>query len=468
VFKLHFIEGDQEVAEKTLLSNAGIVTMDAQRRQFDHGAILIESDCIREVGKSKDLLEKYASEAEIVDLRNRWILPGLINTHVHTSQQLGRGLGDDVSLLTWLHERIWPYESAMTEDDSYISTLLCGIELIKSGVTCFAEPGGQFVDGMARAVMELGIRGILARSTMDCGEGLPPHWNENTDQALQAQVNALERWHGKANGRIRIWFGLRTIFNNSDNLITRTKELADHYGVGIHMHVAEIKEEVEFAQKTRGATTVKHLFNLGILDENFLAVHCVWLTDEEIDLFAQKGVKVSHNPAAAMRVLGFPRIPEMIKKGICVSLGTDGAPSNNRMTLIDEMWLTSLINKGRLLDPTVMPAQEILAMVTSNGAKSLLLESEIGSIEPGKKADLIIINPNTATMLPMHDPIANMVTSMRAENVESVMVDGKWVMWEREILTVNEEEILKEAQRKAESIVKRAGISLPSRFPKVR
>jgi len=454
------------LSEKKLLSNAKILTMDDQRRQFDQGAILIEGDCVKEVGKSTDLLEKYACQAEILDCRNRWILPGLINSHVHTSQQLGRGLGDDVNLLTWLHERIWPYESSMSEEDSYISTLLCGIELIKSGVTCFAEPGGQFVDGMARAVMELGIRGILARSTMDCGEGLPSKWRESTDQALQAQVDALEHWHGKANGKIKVWFGLRTIFNNSDKLILRTKELADHYGVGIQMHVAEIKEEVEFAQETRGATTAKHLFDLGVLDKNFLAVHCVWLSDEEIDLFAQKGVKVSHNPAAAMRVLGFPKIPEMIKKGICVSLGTDGAPSNNRMTLIDEMWLASLIHKGRLLDPTVLPAQEILTMVTSNGAKSLLWEKEIGSIEPGRKADLIVINPNTATMLPMHDPIANMVTAMRAENVESVMVDGKWIMWERKILTINEEEVLEEAQRRGEAIVKRAGISLPERFPK--
>lgn len=453
--------------KKILLSNAEIVTMNAQRLQLNQGAILIEGEKIQEVGKSRDLLEKYASEVETLDLRHRWILPGLINTHVHTSQQLGRGLGDDVSLLTWLHERIWPYESAMSEEDSYISTLLCGIELIKSGVSCFAEPGGQFLDGMARAVTELGIRGILARSTMDCGEGLPLNWKESTEEALSLQVDALKRWQGKANNRIKVWFGLRTIFNNSDRLIIKTKELADQYGVGVQMHVAEIKEEVEFAQKTRGATTVKHLFNLGVLDKNFLAVHCVWLTEEEIDLFAQRGVKVSHNPAAAMRVLGFPKIPEMMERGICVSLGTDGAPSNNRMTLIDEMWLASLIHKGRMLNPIVMPAQEILAMATINGARSLLAEDEIGSIEPGKKADLIIINPNTVTMLPMHDPIANMVTSMRAENVESLMVDGRWIMRERKVLTVDEGEILKEAQRRAESIVKRAGISLPKRFPQM-
>ena len=391
-------------------------------------------------------------------------MPGLINTHVHLSQQLGRGLGDDVDLLTWLHERTWPYESSMNEEDSYVSSLLCGIEQIRSGVTCFAEPGGQFVNGMGRAVTELGIRGMLARSTMDMGEGLPAVWQENTDQALEIQIANYEKWHGKADNRIQVWFGLRTIFNNSDELIIRTKELADKYKVGVHMHVAEIKEEVEFAQATRGATTVTHLRNLGVLDSNFLAVHTVWLTDDEIQMFADHDVKVSHNPAAAMRVLGFAKVPEMMDAGVCVTIGTDGAPSNNRMTLVDEMWLTSLIHKGRLLDPTVMPAEDILAMVTCDGARALMQENEIGSLEPGKKADLVVVNANTATMMPMHDPVANMVTSMRTENIESVMADGKWLMRDKEILVVNEQDILTEAKKRADAIRERAGIHLPNRF----
>ncbi|MDR3576844.1 MAG: amidohydrolase [Anaerolineaceae bacterium] len=449
---------------KILLYNTKIFTMDPARRQFNSGSILIENDRISKVGKSTELLEESGEDVNRIDLLGRWILPGLINTHVHTSQQLGRGLADDVPLLTWLHERIWPYESSLTEEDSYISSLLCGIEQIRSGVTCFAEPGGQHVNGMGRAVSELGIRGILAKSTMDKGEGLPPVWNETTQQALDIQVENLERWHNAAQGRIRVWFGLRTIFNDSDELIVRTKELADQYGVGVHMHVAEIRDEVEFARETRGATTVTHLNRLGVLDQNLLAVHSVWLTEDEIQMFAQTGVKVSHNPAAAMRVLGFAKIPEMLKAGVCVSIGTDGAPSNNRMTLIDEMWLTSLIHKGRLLDPTVVPAQEILAMATCDGARAVLWEDEIGSIEVGKKADLVVINPDTATMLPIHDPVANLVTAMRTENVESVMVDGQWLMWKGDLLTVNEREIIEEAKQRAVAIASQAGIQLPNRF----
>jgi 5-methylthioadenosine/S-adenosylhomocysteine deaminase len=449
---------------KTLLFNAGIVTMNKERHQYERGAVLIFNDRIEKIGKSDALLEEAGPEVERIDLRGRWILPGLVNTHVHLSQQLGRGLGDDVSLITWLHERIWPYESSMTPEDSYISSLLCGIEQIRSGVTCFAEPGGQFVDGMGRAVTELGIRGMLARSTMDMGEGLPANWNERTDECLEIQIRNYEKWHGKADGRIQVWFGLRTIFNNSDELIVRTKELADKYGVGVHMHVAEIEEEIEFAAATRGATTVTHLNNLGVLDKNFLAVHTVWLTDSEVQMFADHDVKVSHNPAAAMRVLGFAKIPEMLKAGVCVSVGTDGAPSNNRMTLIDEMWLTSLIHKGRTLDPTVVPAESILAMVTCDGARALMCDDQIGSLEVGKKADLVVINPNTSTMLPVHDPIANMVTSMRTENVESVMADGRWLMRDKKILVVNEAEIIEEAKSHAKAIAKRASIQLPQRF----
>ncbi len=317
---------------------------------------------------------------------------------------------------------------------------------------------------MGRGVTELGLRGILARSTMVCGEGLPEVWQESTDEALAIQVDHLKRWHGQAGGRIRVWFGLRTIFNNSDELILRTKALADQYGVAVHMHVAEIKAEVELCQATRGATTVAHLNQLGVLDKNFLAVHTVWLTDEEVQMFAEKGVKVSHNPAAAMRVLGFAKIPEMLRAGVCVTIGTDGAPSNNRMTLIDEMYLTSLIHKGRLLDSTVVPAEEVLAMVTCNGARAVQWEDQIGSLEVGKQADLVVINPNTATMLPMHDPIANMVTSMRSHNVESVMVNGRWLMREGKILTVNEAEVLEEAKARAAAIARRAGIHLPDRF----
>ncbi|CAK9270073.1 unnamed protein product [Sphagnum jensenii] len=468
------LEGE-EAAEETrlLLHSACIVTMGPDAAVYRDGALLITGSNITAIGKTESMLAQYGSSSQVHDLSGRWILPGLINTHVHTSQQLGRGIADDVDLLTWLHGRIWPYESHMTEEDSYLSTLLCGIELIHSGVTCFAEAGGQHVPGMAHAVQRLGIRACLARSTMDSGEGLPQLWAaETTDSCLQIQEDLFEQYHGSAGGRIRIWYGLRQILNASDSLLLRTKAAADKHKTGIHMHVAEIPYENEWVVKTRNVDhgTVTHLNNIGVLGKNLLAAHSVWVNPREVQMMADQQVKVSHCPAAAMRMLGFAPIQEMQSAGVCVSLGTDGAPSNNRMSLVDEMYLASLINKGKAAytrgttDPTALPAENILKMATINGAQSVLWEDEIGSLEVGKKADLLILNPDLWTTLPVHDPIANIVYCMRTENIESVICDGQWIMQNCKILTVNEGQILKDAREAAANIITRANIQLPLRM----
>ena len=447
---------------KTLLKHAMIVTMDDEGRVYREGNLLFEDDRILQVG-NEPVDERDCDE--VLDLKGKLVLPGFVNTHVHTSQQLARGLADDVDLLTWLHERIWPYESNMTEEDSYISTLFCAAEQIKAGVTCIAEPGGQFVSGMARGIAEAGIRGKLAHSVMDCGEGLPKAWQRTTEEELSRQEEDLKKFHGTADGRVEVWFGVRTIFNATDKLLLGTKELAGKYHTGIHMHVAEARSEVEFAKEKFGVQTVTHLRDIGFLDKNLLAAHTVWLTDEEVEMFRDYQVKSSHNPASAMRVLGFAKVPRMLREGVCVAIGTDGAPTNNRMDMVDEMWVTSLIHKGWRLDPTVVKAQEILCMATANGAKAVLDESLYGSLTPGRKADFIVVNPDSVGMQPMHDPIANLVTSMHSTNVESTVCNGKWLMRERKILTFDEEAVLKEAMARAASIRSRAGIRMPERFP---
>lgn len=449
---------------KTLLKNAYIVTMDPEKGVYTRGYVIVENDRLTAVKSGEAPAGEYD---EVIDCDGKIVMPAFVNTHVHTSQQLGRGLGDDVNLLTWLHDRIWPYESNMTEDDSYVSTLLCCAEQIKAGCTLFAEPGGQFVSGMARGVTEAGIRGKLANSIMDCGEGLPKNWIHSTDEEIARTVEDIKNFHNTADGRVQVWFGLRTIFNNTDELILRSKEEADKYGVGVHMHVAEVKDEVEYLKAKIGVQTVTHLNDLGVLDKNFLAVHTVWLTNDEVLMFKKHDVKVSHNPAAAMRVLGFAKVPRMLREGICVTIGTDGAPSNNRMDIVDEMWLTSLIHKGWRLEPDVVKAEEVLNMATIKGAEALMEENNLGSLTEGKKADLIVINPRSAGMLPLHDPVANLVSSMHSENVESTMCDGKWLMRERKLLTIDEDALYTEAQQRADAIRSRAGIELPCRFPTV-
>ncbi|HJH06115.1 MAG TPA: amidohydrolase [Fusobacterium ulcerans] len=447
-----------------LIKNGYVISMNKNREIFKNGSVLIEDDKIKAVGKVEHSLVN--ADAEIYDAQGKIILPGLVNTHVHLSQQLGRGVADDVVLLTWLRERVWPYESSFNYEDSLISSTACCVELIKTGVTTFLEAGGQYVDAMAEAVEKCGLRACLSKSTMDEGEGLPKAWQKTTQEELDFQEELFKKYNDTADGRIKIWFGLRTIFNNSDELIKGTKTLADKYNTGIHMHVLEVKEEMDYTRATRGETTVEHMNRLGALGPNLVAAHTVWLTEREIDLFRLYDVKVSHNPGAAMKVvLGFAKIPEMLEKGIAVSIGTDGAPSNNRMDMMRDMYLTSLIHKGRTLNPKTVSAEQVLEMATINGARCALMEKEIGSLEVGKKADLIILNPDTIHSLPVIDPVANIVYAMSSENVESNMCNGKWLMKNREILFLDEKDLLEKVKIQNKKVMDKAGIVIPDRFP---
>jgi 5-methylthioadenosine/S-adenosylhomocysteine deaminase len=390
--------------------------------------------------------------AETVNAAGMIVIPGLVNTHCHTSQQLARGLADDVDLLTWLHQRIWPYEAALSESDVEISTWACAIEQIRSGVTTIAEPGGQHPDASARALEQSGIRALLGRSSMDEGEGVPARLAETTQACLDAEDLLAKRWHGAAHGRLRVSYALRTIFNCSDELILASAEKAKSLGTVVQMHVAEVPEELSHAQATRGTTVVRHLARLGVLGPRFLSIHSVWLDDHELDLLAETQTPVSHNAASAMRVLGPPRVADMLERGIVVGLGTDGAPTNNRMSMVDEIYLASLLHKSLRRDPTTLPARQVLAMATIGGARALSWDNETGSIEVGKKADLAVVDPATANMTPVHDAVSALVTSMKTENIHSVMCDGRWLLKNRELTVVDEPALLAEAQARATAL----------------
>ena len=424
------------------IKNACIITMNQTRDIYKNSCILIEDSKIKKIGQIFEA--EIDKNAEIFDASGKIILPGLINTHVHTSQQLARGIADDVDLLVWLIERIWPYESSLSYKEALISSLACCVELIKTGVTTFLEAGGQHVDAMVEAVKKTGLRACLTASIMDCGDGLPEKWNKNYKENINFQEELIKKYDKTCEDRVRIWFGLRTIFNNSDELIIETKKKADLYQTGIHMHVAEIKEEIEFVKKRTGNLgTIDHLAKLGVLGPNFLSVHSVWLSEEEINLLKKNDVKVSHCPGAAMKVvLGFSKVPEMLAKQICVSIGTDGAPSNNKMDIFRDMYLAAVIHKGRTLNPKAVTSEEILEMVTVNAAKCSLMEDSIGSLEINKKADLIVLNPDFIGSVPYYNVITNIVYSMGSENVEANMCNGKWLMKNRKVLTINEEELI--------------------------
>jgi 5-methylthioadenosine/S-adenosylhomocysteine deaminase len=431
--------------------NGLVVTMDEAGTVLDNGVVEVEADRVVHVGPGPS-----EEEAEPVDAAGLIVVPGLVNTHCHLSQQLGRGLADDVDLLTWLHDRIWPYEAALSEEDVETSALACALEQIRNGVTTIADPGGQHVDGAGRALERAGIRGFLGRSTMDESDGVPVDRRESTAETLAVQDELATRWDGAAGGRLRFSYTLRTIFNCSDTLIEESVERAQSLGTPLQMHIAEIPAENEHTRATRGTTTVRHLARLGALGPWFLGAHAVWLEDEEIALLAETGAAVSHNLASNLRVLGIPRVADMLDAGVLVGLGTDGAPANNRMSLVDEMWAASLLQKGIRLDPTVLDARMAFAMATRNGAWALGLEA--GSLEVGQAADLVLVDPRTVNMIPVHDPVSALVTSLKTENIRSVMCAGKWLLRDGVILVADEAEVLAEAQGRAEAIARRANL----------
>jgi 5-methylthioadenosine/S-adenosylhomocysteine deaminase len=321
-----------------------------------------------------------------------------------------------------------------------------------------ADPGGQQVDGAGRALERAGIRGFLGRSTMDEWEGVPEARQESTDETLAIQDELAQRWDGAADGRLRFSYTLRTIFNCSDALIEASVERAQKLGTPLQMHIAEIPAENEHSRATRGTSTVRHLARLGALGPWFLGAHAVWLEDEEIGLLAETGAAVSHNLASNLRVLGMPRIADMLDAGVVVGIGTDGAPANNRMSLIDELWAASLLQKGLRLDPTVLDARTAFAMATRSGALALGASGAIGSLEAGKAADLVLVDPRTVNMTPVHDPVSALVTALKSENIHSVMCAGSWLLREREILVVDESALLREVQERAEAVARRAGL----------
>ena len=450
---------------RTIIRNATIVTMDPERRVLVGHDLVVEGDRIAALAPASQTRVEAGDDA--IDGRGRLVLPGFVNTHVHTVQQLGRGLADDVDLMTLLHGRVFPYESNVGPEDSYASTLLFGLEQIQNGTTTFADAGIQHVEPTVRAVTELGIRGALCLSITDDGDGLPAGWKLPTDECLAIQEEAFGTVNGAADGRLRWWLGLRTLFNNSDRLLEGTAALAERLDTRAHMHVAQSPGEVGYCRATRGTTVARHLDRMGLLSERLLAVHGLYLEEEELDLLAERRVSVSHSPGAGLKIMGLPKIVGMLDRGITVGLATDSGASNNRNSMPDEMWLATLLQKGAHANPSALTAQQVLAMATIDAARALGWDAEIGSLEVGKKADLCVIDPWTANMQPLHDPIAALVFCMKSENITHTMCDGVWLMRDRQLTRLNATEVLREASARALAIGQRAGIALPPRFPTV-
>ncbi|ABR50643.1 amidohydrolase [Alkaliphilus metalliredigens QYMF] len=441
---------------KVLIRKGTIVTMNDKREIFQ-GDVLIDGNRIEAIASHID-----AEADEIIEAEGRVVIPGFIQTHIHLTQTLYRGQADDLELMDWLKERVWPLEGSHGPESNYISAQLGIAELIKGGTTSIIDMGSvHHTDSIIEAVEESGFRAIVGKCMMDYGKGVPDSIMEETESSIKESVALLRKWHGRDNGRIQYAFAPRFVVSCSEELLVRVRDLAREYDVMVHTHASENRGEIELVQRDRGMRNIKYLHHLGLTGEKLILAHCIWLDDEEMRLLAQTGTRIAHCPNSNLKLAsGIAKIPELIEMGAYVSLGADGAPCNNNLDQFQEMRSAALIQKARLLSPTVMPAQQVFEMATLGGAEAMGMQDELGSLEPGKKADLAIINLDGLHSNPGHgvDVISRLVYSARASDVETTIIDGKIVMKDRKLTTLNENFILNEANRIIQQQTIKAGV----------
>jgi len=446
-----------------------VITMDENRRIIKDGAVFIGNDKIVAIGKNEALEKEYASADLVIDASNMIVSPGLINCHCHTTQQLARGLADNVFLPTWIHDRLYPFESNMKPEDAYISALACFVEAIKNGTTCIADPGGYHMEWVVKAAEKIGIRAVLARSLVDLSSRarpIPEAMKETTDEAIKSGEDFVKKYNGIANGRIRAWFSLRTERMVSNNLCSAVKKLADKYGVGIESHVSSNLDSVNRHKEVfMGKTPIKRYEQTGVLGPNLLIVHANWLTKEEIALVRKHDVKVCHCPTAGTAggygTFKVGKFVEMMEKGITVALGHDSAAESNFMDMLRVAQMATAHRDFRL-DATLFPPETLLELLTINGAKALLSEEKVGALAVGKQADVVLFDIKRPEMVPLNNPVSNLVHSASGDCANTVIIDGRIIMQNRKLKTVNESEVLKKAQKTAEEIIERSGLKVYS------
>lgn len=423
-----------------LIENGSIVTMTEYNRVLEKAYLIIEDGKIKSIGVGVPPAGDYEKR---VDATNRLVLPGFINAHTHAAMTLLRGYADDLPLKEWLETKIWPLEDQLRGEDVYWGSMLAMTEMIKSGTTCFADMY-FFVEQTARAVEQTGMRAVLSRGMV----GLGPQ----AEEALEDSRRLAGEWAGKGDGRITVMLGPHAPYTCPPAYLEKVMDLAKELKVGLHIHIAETKGEFEDIRRDYGRTPVAHLESLGLFELPTIGAHCVYLTEEEIDILARHKVGVAHNPESNMKLAsGIAPVPRMLKAGIAVGLGTDGASSNNNLDMLQEMRSCAFLHKVNTLDPTILPAYQALEMATVNGAKALGLD-HLGVLAAGSPADIILVSLEEAHMIPRYDLIANLVYSAQAADVQTVIINGRIVMEDRVIKTFDEQEVLERAKQVAQRL----------------
>jgi len=437
-----------------IVTGGTVVTMDGMRRLYEDGVVVVKGDTIVAVGPTSELESKYQAR-QTVDAKGKLVLPGFINGHTHVPMVLFRGLHDDVTLNDWLHKYIFPAEAKnVNEEFVRWGTRLAAAEQIRSGVTTFADMY-YFEDAVAEETKAAGMRGVLGETLID----FPAPDNKTEAEMLAYSEKFLKKWQGDP--LIHASVAPHSIYTCSRQTLQDFAALARKYQAPILIHLAEMKKEWADSERQNGMSPVQYLDKIGVLGPDVVAAHCIFVDETDRNLLAQRHTGCVHNPSSNMMLAsGVSPVPEMRAAGIPVGLGTDGpAGSNNDLDLMEEMDLAAKLAKITKMDPLALNAKSVVEMATIDGAKALHMEKEIGSLEVGKKADLVVISLDEPNAVPMYDLYAQLAYALKASDVETVVIGGQVVMRERKLLTVDEEQAMAKAREYKKTIA--ASIGLP-------
>jgi 5-methylthioadenosine/S-adenosylhomocysteine deaminase len=436
-----------------IVTGVYIVTMDASRTIFSDGAVVVKGDTIVAVGPRLELEAKYAA-SETIDGNRSLILPGFINGHTHVPMTLFRGLHDDVALDDWLRKYIFPAEAKnVTEEFVRWGTRLAAAEQIRSGITTFADMY-YFEDAVAEETKAAGMRGVLGETIID----FPAPDNKSEAEMLRYTENFLRKWKGDP--LIQAAVAPHSIYTCSQKTLEDASALARKYDAPVLIHLAEMKKEWEDSRSQNGMSPVQYLDKIGILDKHVVGAHCIFVDEADRRILAQRQVGCVHNPSSNMMLAsGVSPVAEMRAAGVAVGLGTDGpAGSNNDLDLMEEMDLAAKLAKITKMDPLALNAKAVVEMATIDGAKALHMDKDVGSLEAGKKADLVLITLDQPNAVPMYDVYAQLAYSLKASDVETVVIGGRVVMRDRKLLTVNQEQAVAKAREYKKKIAQSLGL----------
>lgn len=417
------------------------------KETVEDGAIAVKNGKIIFIGKRAEA-SKIKAEKRI-NATGKVAVPGLLNCHTHVPMTLFRGVAEDKPLSAWLKESIWPLEAKLSKEDVYAGALLGCLEMIKSGTTCFADMYFH-EEAVAKAVKESGLRAVLAEGIIEVGN---PKFGE---KMLKNSVDFAEKFRGYANGRVTVMLGPHAAYSCSSELLAKVREKALKLGVGVHTHLAESHEMFKDFKNKHGCSEVEFLKRLKFFKGHVLAAHCIGLSENDRGILAGHRVNVAYVPVANMKLgLGAANIVELTRLNVNVALGTDGPASNNTLDMFETMKVGALLQKLLHLNPEALPAYEVLRMATLNGAAALNLEGAVGSLEAGKKADIILIDFLKPHLKPLHNVYASIVYSCRGSDVDTVIVDGKILMENRQVKTLDEQAVMEKAEKHAAELLSR-------------